>query len=67
MSCLDLHMHSNISNDGEFPPKELMELCSTVGSDFHGKTKPSIRLGSVSCNNMENDIYNNILNKKVIF
>lgn len=28
MSWLDLHMHSNISTDGEFSPKELMELCS---------------------------------------
>ena len=27
MSWLDLHMHSNISNDGEFSPKKLMELC----------------------------------------
>lgn len=42
-------------------------LIKTVGSDFHGKTKPSIRLGSVYCNNIENTIYNNILNKKVIF
>lgn len=28
MSWLDLHMHSNISNDGEFSPQKLMELCS---------------------------------------
>src|SRR5471030_700250 len=27
MGWLDLHMHSDISNDGEFSPKELMELC----------------------------------------
>lgn len=27
MSMLDLHMHSNISNDGEFSPKKLMEFC----------------------------------------
>jgi predicted metal-dependent phosphoesterase TrpH len=28
MGWLDLHMHSNISNDGEFSPQKLMELCS---------------------------------------
>ena len=27
MGWLDLHMHSDISNDGEFHPKKLMELC----------------------------------------
>lgn len=27
MGWLDLHMHSNVSNDGEFSPKKLMELC----------------------------------------
>lgn len=28
---LDLHMHSNISNDGEYSPSELMELCYKNG------------------------------------
>ena len=27
MGWLDLHLHSDISNDGEFSPKKLMELC----------------------------------------
>ena len=27
---IDLHMHSNISNDGEFSPKELLEMCSSA-------------------------------------
>lgn len=27
MGWLDLHMHSDVSNDGEFSPKKLMELC----------------------------------------
>jgi len=31
MGWLDLHMHSNFSNDGEFSPKELMELCFEAG------------------------------------
>jgi predicted metal-dependent phosphoesterase TrpH len=29
----------------------------TVGSDFHGKTKPQVRLGGVSCNDQEDQIY----------
>ena len=29
----------------------------TVGSDFHGKTKPLVRLGGVDCNNLEERIY----------
>jgi 3',5'-nucleoside bisphosphate phosphatase len=28
---LDLHMHSNISNDGEYTPSKLMELCYAAG------------------------------------
>lgn len=28
---LDLHLHSNVSNDGEFTPEELMEKCSAAG------------------------------------
>jgi predicted metal-dependent phosphoesterase TrpH len=31
MSWLDLHMHSSISNDGEFTPQQLMQLCSKAG------------------------------------
>lgn len=36
-------------------------LIKTVGSDFHGKTKPSIKAGSVYCDNLENEIYENII------
>jgi hypothetical protein len=28
---LDLHMHSNISNDGEYTPSQLMGLCNEHG------------------------------------
>lgn len=28
---LDLHMHSNISNDGEYTPSQLMRLCKQHG------------------------------------
>jgi predicted metal-dependent phosphoesterase TrpH len=31
MSWLDLHMHSNISNDGEYSPEALMGLCHHAG------------------------------------
>lgn len=31
MSRLDLHMHSCISNDGEYEPEQLMELCRDAG------------------------------------
>ncbi|WP_238881934.1 PHP domain-containing protein [Clostridium sp. YIM B02551] len=31
-------------------------LISTCGSDFHGKTKPSIKLGSTECENSEEEI-----------
>lgn len=33
----------------------------TCGSDFHGKTKPSIKLGAISCNNREDEILSFIL------
>lgn len=35
---------------------EQFHLLKTIGSDFHGKTKPAIRLGSMSCHE-EIDIY----------
>ena len=31
ISWLDLHMHSNISNDGDYSPEELMALCNHAG------------------------------------
>lgn len=31
MKNIDLHMHSNISNDGDFSPAELMKMCSKAG------------------------------------
>ena len=31
MSYIDLHMHSNYSDDGEFTPKELADLCIERG------------------------------------
>ncbi|MDF2675363.1 MAG: hypothetical protein K0R09_3635, partial [Clostridiales bacterium] len=35
---------------------EKLHLLKTMGSDFHGKTKPSIKLGSMYCEE-EADIY----------
>lgn len=44
MSYIDLHMHSNYSDDGEFYPKELVELCLERGVKYfsiadHNSTK----------------------------
>lgn len=38
-------------------------LIKTLGSDFHGKTKPSIKLGSVACQNSEEKIYQALIQK----
>lgn len=32
-------------------------LIGTLGSDFHGKTKPAIKLGGIDCHNTEKEIY----------
>lgn len=34
MSYIDLHMHSNYSDDGEYSPKELVELCLEKGIKY---------------------------------
>lgn len=44
MSYVDLHMHSNYSDDGEFYPKELVDLCLEKGIKYfsiadHNSTK----------------------------
>lgn len=31
MACIDLHLHSNYSDDGEYTPKELIEVCLREG------------------------------------
>ena len=36
---------------------ERLNILRTVGSDFHGKVKPSIGIGSVSCDGFEKEIY----------
>lgn len=38
-------------------------LIKTLGSDFHGKTKPSIKLGGVNCKESEGEIYNALMEK----
>lgn len=42
---------------------EKFDLIKTLGSDFHGKTKPSIKLGGVDCQNSENEIYQTLVQK----
>ncbi|GAE89645.1 PHP domain-containing protein [Acetivibrio straminisolvens] len=39
---------------------EKMGIIKTVGSDFHGKTKPNIKIGSVTIEDSENDIYKSL-------
>lgn len=34
MKKVDLHMHSNISNDGEYTPDRLMEMCKDAGLEM---------------------------------
>jgi len=51
---LDLHMHSNSSNDGEFSPEQLMELCSeahlkTVAVTDHNSVS-GVRYAEVAAN-----------------
>ena len=42
---------------------EKFNLIKTLGSDFHGKTKPSIKLGGVDCQNLEDEIYQSFIQK----
>jgi predicted metal-dependent phosphoesterase TrpH len=42
---------------------EKYDLIKTLGSDFHGKTKPSIKLGGVECENSEEEIYHLLIRK----
>lgn len=39
------------------------DLLVTVGSDFHGKTKPAIQLGSVSCGGQDQQIYQQFMRR----
>ena len=39
------------------------DLIKTLGSDFHGKTKPSIKLGGVDCQNSEEEMYQELIQK----
>jgi len=36
-------------------------LIKTLGSDFHGKTKPAIKLGDIHCKDSEEEIYNTLI------
>ncbi len=42
---------------------EKYNLIKTLGSDFHGKTKPSIELGGVDCQNSEEELYQSLIKK----
>ncbi|RBP63341.1 hypothetical protein DES36_11084 [Alkalibaculum bacchi] len=42
---------------------EKYSLLQTVGSDFHGKTKPAIEIDSVQCNSQGEKIYHSLMEK----
>ncbi len=42
------------------------QLIITCGSDYHGKTKPSIKLGENGCNINQDIIYNQLKDKNII-
>lgn len=48
--------HSKETNDYFYNKAKELKLLYTCGSDFHGKTKPSIFLGETGCNINEEDI-----------
>ena len=54
--------HDNKMNAFFSDQTEKHQLLKTMGSDFHGKIKPAIRLGSMNCPE-EKDIYQNIMKK----
>lgn len=39
-------------------------LAVSCGSDFHGKTKPKIKVGSVECDHMESELFSSLAEKK---
>lgn len=41
-------------------------ILKTVGSDFHGRLKPAIHLGSITCDNSEDEIYQRLVDEKVL-
>ena len=47
LHTIDLHMHSKYSNDGEFEPHTLMDLCSKVPLDLVSLTDHNSAKGNV--------------------
>lgn len=43
---------------------KLLGLAMSCGSDFHGKTKPKIMVGSVECENLETDLVSGLMEKR---
>lgn len=50
---IDLHMHSSYHSPGQaeyfYKTAQEKNLLVTCGSDYHGKTKPSIEIGQHGC------------------
>ena len=55
--------HSQAQMDFYARQAEKHGLIKTIGSDFHGKTKPSIELGGVDCQNSEEELYQSLIKK----
>jgi hypothetical protein len=56
--------HSNETTAFFIAQAKLLNVAFTCGSDFHGKTKPTIFLGGVSCYDHEDDIMSRLRSLK---
>ena len=64
MNKIDFHMHSNISNDGEFTPTRIIELCKenglkTVSIADHNSVR-AIKEAKVSAKGLDIELINGI-------
>lgn len=57
--------HSKETNDYFYNKAKELNVLFTCGSDYHGKTKPSISLGNNGCDNHD-EVYNKLIEYKLI-
>ena len=55
--------HTNLQIEFYERQAELYGLIMTLGSDFHGETKPAIKLGDAPCKKSHEDIYHALMAK----
>lgn len=53
--------HTPIESDFYYKKSFDKKLMITCGSDYHGKTKPSIRIGNHNCTISDNDLLKRLL------